>query len=700
MGEAERALGSEDPEERRRGVVSIVSAAEADQARLLVVALGDSDWRVRKEAAGIAPELSAAREVLTALVVLLGPGDNVGLRNAAVEALGRFGSRTVEALARAAPSLDADGRKLAAEALMRTGDAAALDVLEALLVDPDVNVRAAAIESIAGVGAADVDRAASLLLRALVGSDTLAVLGALQGLNRLGVAVSWPILRPHLDHRALREAALEAAGLSGHPDAAPHLARALVGAEGHVFRVALGALAMFVTREPSLPKSVRAALGGLDPATRRRLVEEARARSDDLDRRRAALLVVGGLGTTEAAEAVIEALADDRLAAEAERALDMLGPAAILALARGARTGPPEERASCVEQLGQLADESSRAIACQAILEATEDGAPDVVRAALGALSQIGDEGTFGLAARWLAPTVSPAIRQAATAALSACAGRHPDAARALARQGRPDSPEATVTAIIVGVLPGPVFLVAAEDIAFLAAAASNESAVARRAAFDALARFGAPSAVEAASFGVADEAPEVQLAAIRALGRMRDERGAAVGLPRLLEVVRTFADDAVGVAAIEALGDTGDPAAIDVLRGVARQGAARRAVAAVEAIGRIDAPGRVDALIHALSHPESEVVKVALRAVAQEARDPRGSAHVAASLDHDAWDVRRLAAELLGRRLDATAKQVLQRRLIDEREPLVRDEIQRSLAEADGTTHRRTMPPLGGGAG
>jgi HEAT repeat protein len=240
----------------------------------------------------------------------------------------------------------------------------------------------------------------------------------------------------------------------------------------------------------------------------------------------------------------------------------------------------------------------------------------------------------------------------------------------------------------------------ATDDALFLADAASNESAIVRRAALEAIARFGGAQAVEAASFGVTDEAPEVQLAAIRALGRMRDDAGRPVGSARLLEVVRTFSDDGLGVAAIEALGETGDPAGLEILRGVAREGAAMRAVAAVEAIGRIEAPGRVDALIHALSHAEVEVVKAALRTLAREEKDPRGIAHVAACLDHEAWDVRRLSAELLGRRPDASAKQLLRQRLIGEQEPLVRQEIQRSLAEAEGVPVRRTMPPLGGGIG
>jgi hypothetical protein len=58
------------------------------------------------------------------------------------------------------------------------------------------------------------------------------------------------------------------------------------------------------------------------------------------------------------------------------------------------------------------------------------------------------------------------------------------------------------------------------------------------------------------------------------------------------------------------------------------------------------------------------------------------------------------LPAWCLARRADAGAKQLLRQRLIDEREPLVREEIQRSLSETEGVPLRRTMPPLGGGMG
>lgn len=700
MDDLDRALSSGDPEERRRAVAEIAAAPEADRPRLIVRALGDADWRVRKEAVGVAHTLTASRDVLDALVEVLRPGDNVGLRNAAVEALSSFGSLVVDALRRELPSLDADGRKLAAEALAGSGDVAALGVLETLLDDDDPNVRTAAIDAISVAGRADVDRAMALLERCLVTDESLTVLAALEGLNGLGCGVAWAMLRPHLKDPMLHDAAVVAAGLSGHVDAAPYLVNALTQGRGHAFHAALAAMATYVTNEPAARRSARAAMSSLDEVTRRRLIEQARKTDEEIEIQRSALIVVGVLGTPEAADIVIAALGDDRLAAEAEEALDMLGPAAILALARHARTGLPHERAACVTQLGQLADERTRVIACQAIIDATEDGAPEVVRAALTALAQIGDEGTLGLAARWLVPDAAPPVRHAAATALGASAARNSEAARALSRQIAADSPGAAVPAVVIGALPTPVFGSVAEDVAFLAKAASNPSAVVRRAALESLARFGTAAAVEAVAFALTDEVPEVQLAAIRSLGKMRNEAGRAPGVAHLLEVSGTFQDEALSVAAVEALGAAGEPGALEVLRKIAREGGAMRAVAAVEAIGRIDAPDRVDALIHALSHPEPEVVKAALKAVASEEKDPRAAAHLAASLDHEAWDVRRLSAELLGRRADPQSKQLLRQRLIVEREPLVHAEIQRSLADPETGSVRRTLPPLGGGMG
>src|SRR5690606_9934778 len=142
----------DDPELRRRGVQLVPEVVGADRLRLLLLALGDSDWRVRKEAVTVALELGPSADLVAALVGAFAPSENVGLRNAAVETLAGLGGPAVSAVAEALPSLDADGRKLAAEALGRSHDPAALPALEKLATDPDSNVRVAAFDHVAEVG--------------------------------------------------------------------------------------------------------------------------------------------------------------------------------------------------------------------------------------------------------------------------------------------------------------------------------------------------------------------------------------------------------------------------------------------------------------------------------------------------------------------------------------------------------------------
>src|SRR5690606_23137649 len=101
-------------------------------------------------------------------------------------------------------------------------------------------------------------------------------------------------------------------------------------------------------------------------------------------------------------------------------------------------------------------------------------------------------------------------------------------------------------------------------------------------------------------------------------------------------------------------------------------------------------------ALIDALSHPDAEVVKAALRGLSAE-RDARVGAHLGACLDHEAWDVRRLAADLMGRTGQTASIGLLRAKLASESEPLVREAIQRALVELElGGGLRRTTPPPG----
>ena len=83
----EAGLRSDDPEERRRATARLEEESRGLNVDLLLKALGDADWRVRKEAVAVACRAAPSSEVLRGLIESIHPGSNVGLRNAAVEAI-------------------------------------------------------------------------------------------------------------------------------------------------------------------------------------------------------------------------------------------------------------------------------------------------------------------------------------------------------------------------------------------------------------------------------------------------------------------------------------------------------------------------------------------------------------------------------------------------------------------------------------
>jgi HEAT repeat protein len=191
------------------------------------------------------------------------------------------------------------------------------------------------------------------------------------------------------------------------------------------------------------------------------------------------------------------------------------------------------------------------------------------------------------------------------------------------------------------------------------------------------------------ALFALTDEESQVRRAAVRALGHASEP----AAIERLIDIIRVSDDMDLVVTAIRALGESDNPRALNVLRPVARGGAPIAAVAAVEAIARIQDSRRVEALIDSLSHSDVEVVKAALQMLANES-DLRASTHLGACLDHEAWDVRRLAADLLGKIGGDVASRFLLSKLAVETEPLVREALLRALGDVDIPTYVRRNTP------
>jgi HEAT repeat protein len=228
------------------------------------------------------------------------------------------------------------------------------------------------------------------------------------------------------------------------------------------------------------------------------------------------------------------------------------------------------------------------------------------------------------------------------------------------------------------------------ELVAFLIRLLLSTSHAERRVALSALAELGSSEALDAVRFALADEEPAVRAEAVRTLGRLKNREGGSVGIPALLEVVSEARDPALVLTALRALGDSSDPRSLGVLGPLVRSDDARVAVTAVEALARHADQRRLSLLFDGLHHNEAEVVKAAMLAIAAEP-DPRVVVHLGACLDQPAWDVRRLAADLLGRVPSDASVALLRARLSAEHDPMVRDALTRAL---ENSGQRRSRPP------
>ncbi len=689
LSEIEKGLDSPDPEVRRRATAVIPELGPRQATDFVMRALGDVDWRVRKEAGQVALLLGPTEPLLQQLVAALFPGENVGLRNAVVETLAAFGARAVPGVVEVLPRLDADGKKLAAEVLGRAQDPSAMPALERLMLDSDPNVRTTALEAIGDLGSIAVDAASRVLLDSLQGGDMHMRLASLEGLNRLGVVVPWEKLRPLVGDRILRRAALAAASRSGRVEAADVLVRALEDENPAMFRLALIGLAELVLgtgvsvsgwKEKNLPLGARAREG---------LLVAIAPDTKDIEARRAALVVAAVVGEPAAIDLAIDALIDDAAAREADAALRMFGSSALPRLLARVAHGDAALRAAAIARLVDLADRSSEDAVRLALRAAITDPSSEVASAALAGLGHLG--GPEDIAAVFaLVAEKRPGSLPAAQGALAALACRFPEDARLTALVTRRDEASHIATSVIIGALHGDVLGSVADDVTFLAGALSSPDPQTRLTAVDAVAEVGSELGMEAIQFALADEEREIQLSAVRALGRLRTADGRPAGGDRLVELVRGSSDPELTAAAARALGDAGDPRARVSLRPLALSSSPLVAVAAVETLGKLEDPERVETLLEATSHPHTEVVKAVLLAL-DGISDPRALQRLGQALCHEGWDVRRLAADCLGRYGGEEAAKLLRARLPGEAEPLVREAINRALGaiEAPATLRR-----------
>ncbi len=712
------ALDATDAEERRQGTLLIAELFLHDALPLLVRALGDSDWRVRKEATCAARAFVPAPKLVQAMVTLFDPGENVGLRNAAVDVLGACGSAATGPITAALEHLDADGRKLAVQALGATRDPLSLSVLARMLADPDSNVCQGAVESIARLGPFAPAEVQKLLLQCLDVHDSFCQLAALEGLNALGTMVPWDKLEPLFDHPTLRIAALNAASLTDDPRAPSALVRILRTSRGNAFLLATAALARMT--EGSLLPNVALALEAEGPALGDKLVQVATSEHIEPQHHRASALLLAAIAAAPGiVDAAAIALEDELLGEAADRALRLLGPKVLPDLV--ARIAPSAEakkfsadvRAALIEAAAAVAHAPSPPECLSALVDALRAAALENERrlttSALCALSRLGDERDLDLAARFVGSSSRP-IAHTAEVALSILTRRYPVPARRivddLAERAVQGSAGDACTAIIVigalAALPGASRQAfSAPDKQLLTRCAAAQEPRTRSTAIETLAVLGGESELPFFTLALADDARDVQIAAARALGAVgraacfrdpNDDKSASTSLESVIDIVMRSLDvelvattvrmvgEDLELTASEAKSQRAAKTILSVFEPLAREADGTIAIAAVESIGRLPCgtEGRQTALAAALRHIDDAVVKAAMLKL-----ETAGSAgmEILQCLDHPSVDVRVLAAEIMAGSDNPALRERLAERTSVEPDLNLRDTLEGALS-------------------
>jgi HEAT repeat protein len=683
-------LESADEEIRRLAVERLAALPPEEALPRLVRCLGDAGWRVRKAAVERLAEAPAGWPVAEALVAALSDGDNPGRRNAAVEALVRRGGSAVEVLLGATTSGDHDVRKLAVDTLAGIGAQRAEGRLLELLDDPDPNVQAAAADALGAIGDAAV---APALLRAAnrAGVDRLVAFSALQSLARLATCVSAADLGPALADALLRPAAFAVLGRSErHDDAAIEaLLKGLVSPSRAAREAAMDALLRQVAKRDG--REARALVERIREAAAGEPFSDAleRLTNAELPTRLSLIQFFGLLGRAEAALPILHAGADEALAEVALSALESLGERAEHAFD---------------EIFGHLELEA-RALACRAmartrgpvgealLLAALDDGDAGVRAAAAAALGARACAAALPALVRRLeaaatAETGADELDEVAAfaGALATLVERSPDpslhgrAVELLGRrlEGAPESVRLALAAVL-GRIGRP------SDATLVEWLLKDPSAGVRRAAVQALGRLEHGTASESLRLALADESPAVRIAAARALGHSKSPRALA-DLERLADDedarVRAAAMRAIGERAARA--DAPDAASALALldSSLADEGAV--ALAALEALGEVGGPAAVAAARRLLAREDPELVQAAVACVG--AHGARADLEDLLPLvGHPHWAVRAEVIGALAERAVASAVPAILRRLETEQDDFVRDASLRALRRLEG---------------
>jgi HEAT repeat protein len=574
-------------------------AESLNEAVLLALANVDRSERERaiKEAAeAVEPEQ---------LVELIANDDAVR-RNAALEALGKGGRRSVPALVRALQDPDPEVVMFAASTLGKTRDRSAIPHLAKMLKHTDINVCQAAIESLGELRAASTLDALGELLR----GHTWLRFAVVHTLGEIGDPRSVRTLIGLLDDDQLRDSAVAALSKIGGLDVIGALVKQLdVSHPPAVFMLYLEALAgaLVTLPDPTVlskhePWIAFAAVAKESLAPRLseilRLKIEPWDSAEELSHKEAAVDVVRCLRLESCYPAMIAAASDPRMCESLLFAVAEIGTALEPHLTAALSHDDGSVRKFACRAMAAVSFESG-AKAVASLLTDSDDGIRAAAVAVLGRLHHT--EELSAIVERMI--DESKAVRTAAAEVLARLDARL--VTIALLRNKKVLAERHLQVLSVMRNNPHPL------QRGFVETSLGHADENTRRAA---VAAFAAQESdlIDALEPMLADKSPDVRRSAIIALSRRPCERTRQV-LLRLLEHDRDARADV-----IRALGKIGDARMVPKLTAIFDSCTTAEQVCAIDALEALATPGIEPFLVRQLDNRDPSVRRHAVKALAR----------------------------------------------------------------------------------
>ncbi|HYA87173.1 MAG TPA: HEAT repeat domain-containing protein [Nitrospirota bacterium] len=617
---------SSDAEERREAVLELADIG-SESLPLLLRAVGDVDWRVRKTAVEALLSLGGAN-VIAGLIQALSSHDNAGARNSAIEALVQIGGQAVDPLLGIIETPDSDVRKFVVDILGDMKDRRAVPALIERLGDADENIRVAAAEALGKIGdRRAVDALLSCLTRHNHGWLDYA---SAEALGEIGDERALEPLLAALSRSSLREPILEALGKIGNATTLGPLIASLADPLRIVREVSVVALAAIYRKSGATERRniVAAVRAGLSESAIAFLEEILITSAGELQR--STITVLGWTGRESSINKLFALLKEEDLVDHVVQSLAHIDPDKAVFLVGFLSNENALVRQAVAQVLGEnrikaaedtliklLQDENGHVRSTAAcalgllesrrgragLLELLQDEYESVQEAAIQALAAIGDESVLDTLLKDFSAHEAYLRR---------------NIARLLGKFSSHRAHEA------------------------LAFALKDEEPAVRKAVVPALGSAAGGKALRSLLLAVTDDDPEVRMLAAEALGAI-DSLDAQDALIHLLE----DADLWVKAAAARGLANTGGDRAGEVLTSYLGTASDIFLLAIAEVLGKLQFPKALGPLIALVNHSDPEVRKTVLLALSHYEGEVAAET-VASCLSDSHWSVRKAAIEVV----------------------------------------------------